>query len=206
VPGPEDLVATNGALTTAGAPRSRSMRRWLIVAALVLVALVWAWAIAYSVTAGGRSPERLTDAEARAVANACRDAQRSLEKLPQAGVHASFADKADRIDQEDAILAAMVERFQAVHPMGKDPAAALDGWWRDWSKLIAARQSYASDLRTQGADARFVEPATSGVEPIAIKMNNWILEQGTRTDGCNTGVLQVEVVEGPRLYGLESKT
>jgi hypothetical protein len=182
------------------------MRRWLVVAAFVLVGLVWAWAIAYSVTEGGRSPERLTDAEARAVANACRDAQRSLEKLPQVGVHASFAAKADRIDHEDAILVGMVERFQAVRPTGKDPATALDGWRRDWSKLIAARRSYVSDLRTRGADARFLEPATSGVEPIANKMNDWILEQGTRTDGCNTGVLQVEVVEGPRLYGLESKT
>ncbi len=37
-------------------------------------------------------------------------------------------------------------------------------------------------------------------------MNDWILEQGTRTDGCNTGVLQVEVVEGTRVYGSESKT
>jgi hypothetical protein len=121
-------------------------------------------------------------------------------------VHASNAEKADRIDQEDAIFTTMVARILAVHPKGKDPEAALNGWRRDWSKLVAARQDYVSDLRTQGADARFVEPATKGVEPIANKMNDWILEQGTRTDGCNTGVLQVEVVEGPRQYGLESTT
>ena len=37
-------------------------------------------------------------------------------------------------------------------------------------------------------------------------MNDWILEQGTRTDACNTGALQVEVVEGPRNYGTESNS
>ena len=37
-------------------------------------------------------------------------------------------------------------------------------------------------------------------------MNDWILEQGTRTDACNTGQLQAEVVEGPRIYGAESNS
>jgi hypothetical protein len=178
----------------------------VIVAAFVLVGMAWAIALVYSVTAGGRSPERLTDGEARTVATACRDAQQALEKLPQVSDRASNTEKADRIDHEDAILTTMVQRFEAVHPAGKDPAVALDGWRRDWSRLIAARANYVSDLRTHGVDARFVEPATSGVEPIANKMNDWILEQGTRTDGCNTGVLQVEVVEGTRAYGPESKT
>ena len=204
--GPEELAATNGAVTTSGGTRSRVLRRRLIIGAFVLVGLAWAFALVYSVTEGSRSPERLTDGEARTVATACRDAQRALEKLPQVGDRASYSEKADRIDREDAILTAMVERFGAVHPTANDPAVALDGWRRDWTRLIVARQNYVSDLRRDGVDARFVEPATSGVEPIANKMNDWILEQGTRTDGCNTGVLQVEVVEGTRVYGSESKT
>jgi hypothetical protein len=51
-----------------------------------------------------------------------------------------------------------------------------------------------------------VEPAAAGIQPIADKMNDWILEQGTRTDACNTGQLQGEVVEGPRTYGQESNS
>jgi hypothetical protein len=206
MPGPDELAATNGAATTSGGTRSRKLRRRLILAAFVLVGLAWGFAIIYSVTAGGRSPERLTDAEARTIASACRDAQQALERLPQIGERATYAEKADRIDREDAILTTMVDRFGTVHPAGNDPAVALDGWRRDWSRLIAARANYVSDLRTSGVDARFVEPASSGVEPIANKMNDWILEQGTRTDGCNTGVLQAEVVEGTRVYGTESKT
>jgi hypothetical protein len=158
------------------------------------------------VTAGGRSPERLNDTEARAVNAACVDAQRSLARLPQVGAHASPDERAVRLDRENAILSSMVEKFGAVHPAGNDPAAALTGWARDWSRLIAAREHYATDLRSRGNAARFVEPATKGVEPIVNKMNNWILEQGTRTDRCNTGELQAEVVEGERTYGPGSKT
>ena len=206
MPGPEDLAATNGAPTTSGVTRSRNVRRYVIVGAFVLVGLAWAIAIAYSVTAGGRSPERLTDSEATVVAGACRDAQRSLAKLHQVDLDASFGAKADRVEQEDAIFTAMIEKIHAVRPDGHDPAVALKGWLTDWQRLVTAREQYVNDLRKNGADARFVEPASDGVEPIANKMNDWILEQGTRTDGCNTGVLQVEVVEGPRAYGSESKT
>jgi hypothetical protein len=206
MPGPEELAATNGAVTTSGGTQRRKLRRWLVVGAFVLVGLAWAIAIVYSVTEGGRSPERLSDREARTVAAACRDAQASLEKLDQVGIQANPTQKADRVEQEDAILTAMIARIRVVRPEGRDPASALAGWLTDWQRLVTAREQFVNDLRTHGADARFVEPATGGVEPIANKMNDWILEQGTRTDGCNTGVLQVEVVEGPRIYGSESKT
>jgi hypothetical protein len=206
VPGPEELAANNGAVTTADPTPKRNIRRWVIVTAFVLVALAWAIAITYSVTVGGRSPERLTDAEASVVAAACADAQQSLEQLQQLDLEATFDEKADRVEQEDVILTAMIRKIRTVTPEGGDPATALAGWLTDWQRLVTAREQYVRDLRTEGAEARFVEPADDGVEPIANKMNDWILEQGTRTDGCNTGVLQVEVVEGPRVYGSESKT
>ena len=62
------------------------------------------------------------------------------------------------------------------------------------------------DLGAKGTDATFVEPATKGIKPIADKMNDWTLEQGKRTDACNTGALQIEVLQGPRKYGAESKS
>ena len=51
-----------------------------------------------------------------------------------------------------------------------------------------------------------MEPAAVGIQPVADKMNDWVLEQGTRADACNTGRLQAEVVEGPRIYGKESNS
>ena len=206
VASPTDIATTNGAVVTSNQAKSRARRRRVWVAALLAFGIAWAIAIAYSVTAGGRSPERLTDADARTVEAACVDAQHALARLPPVGAHATPADRADRVDGENAILTGMIERFLAVHPKGNDPAAALRGWTRDWSKLIAARANFVSDLRSKGNEARFVEPATKGVEPIVNKMNDWTLEQGSRTDRCNTGELQAEVVEGERIYGPASKT
>jgi hypothetical protein len=182
------------------------VRRRIWVAGLIAFGIAWAIALTYSVTAGGRSPERLTDADARTVDSACLDAQHALARLPQVGTHAAPATRADRVDHEDAILTTMVEHILAAHPQGTDPATALRGWTGDWNKLISARQDYGAALRTKGNEARFVEPATKGVEPIVNKMNDWTLEQGTRTDHCNTGELQAEVIEGARVYGVESKT
>jgi len=206
VESPADVATTNGAVATSPPTKNRAMRRRVIIAGLLVFAGLWAIAITYSVTAGGRSPERLNDSDARTVNAACLQAQHSLADLPPVGTHATPAHRADRVDGENALLTSMIEKLLAVHPEGKDPAAALRGWTRDWSTLIAARAHYVSDLRTKGNAARFVEPATKGVEPIVNKMNDWTLEQGTRTDACNTGELQAEVVEGERIYGPESKT
>ena len=95
----------------------------------------------------------------------------------------------------------------AAAPDRRRPPIALTAWLNDWQKLIdRARSTTRTTCARLGDDARFVEPATAGIDPIADKMNDWILEQGTRTDACNTGQLQGEVVEGPRIYGQESNS
>ena len=185
---------------------TRMLRRRLMVGGLILFAAAWTVAIIYSVTAGGRSPERLDDRNATIVANACKEAQLSLSALPQVGVHATPAAEAERIVAENELFSKMLTELRAVHPTGKAPAVAITGWLDDWQNLVAARSKYVDDLTTIGRRARFVEPATKGIKPIADKMNDWTLEQGTRTDACNTGALQIEVLRGPRKYGAESKS
>ena len=167
---------------------------------LALFIMAWIVAITYSVTAGGTSPERLDDATARTVESNCRAARQALARLPQLGAHSTPADTATRLDREDQIFNRMIHRQRALHPDKKSPADALGAWLGDWERLVVARGHYASDLRSKGRDARFIEPAYKGVQPIADKMNDWILEQGTRTDTCHTDALQVEVVNGPRKY------
>jgi hypothetical protein len=173
-----------------------NLRRW----GLALFVVAWIGALTYSVTAGGTSPERLDDAAAGTVEANCTSAQRALSKLPQLGDRATPAQVATRLEREDAVLTDMVNRQLEVRPAKKTPATALRAWLGDWQRLIAAREHYVKDLRTKGTDARFVEPAYKGVEPIADKMNDWILEQGTRTQTCHTDALQGEVVNGPRNY------
>jgi hypothetical protein len=129
-----------------------------------------------------------------------------MSALPQVGLHASADARSARVASEDSILTTMITRMRALRPQSEAPKFALNAWLDDWQRLVTARQNYANDLHRLGANARFVEPAAAGIQPIADKMNNWILEQGTRTDSCNTGRLQAEVVEGPRTYGKESNS
>ncbi|MGO9873580.1 MAG: hypothetical protein ACLPVY_07245 [Acidimicrobiia bacterium] len=197
---------TNGAVPASESAKASLTRRRLIVGGLVVFLGLWAFAITYSVTAGGRSPERLDDPTARVVETACVGAQHTLSALPQVSAKAPAPARATLITREDAILTTMVDHLRAVHPNQKTPATALTDWLGDWERLITARQDYANDLRTDGNNARFVEPATAGVDPIVDKMNDWILEQGTRTDACNTGQLQAEVIFGLRTYGPASNT
>jgi hypothetical protein len=203
---PPEAPHTNGAVTTSGIMKTRSIRRRVFIGLLVVFVALWAFALTYSVTAGGRSPERLTNPDAHVAETACVDAQHKLSALPQVGDKAALPARATRLASEDALLRSMVSRLRALHPTGKTPAIALTGWLDDWNRLIAARDHYVHDLRTIGNTARFVEPATAGVDPIVDKMNNWILEQGTRTNACNTGELQAEVIYGPRVYGPASTT
>ena len=197
---------TNG-IGPAPAPTGRrKLRRRLWLGALVVFLGLWAIALTYSVTAGGKSPERLNNADAAVAETACLNAQREMTALPQVGLHARIAARSARVSSEDAILNRMIQQMRALHPQSDAPKVALTAWLDDWQKLVTARQNYADDLRRLGASARFVEPAAAGIQPIADKMNNWILEQGTRTDACNTGQLQAEVVEGPRTYGKESNS
>ena len=167
---------------------------------LALFVGAWIVAITYSVTAGGTSPERLDDATARTVESNCLVAQRALARLPALPQPTTPEETATRLDRENEIFDRMVARQRAVHPAKKTPAAALRAWLGDWQRLITARDHYVGDLRTKGREARFVEPAYKGIDPIADKMNDWILEQGTRTQTCNTDALQAEVVNGPRRY------
>jgi hypothetical protein len=166
-----------------------------------LFVVAWIVALTYSVTVGGTSPERLDNTTAGTVESNCRRAQRELARLPQVGPHGTSADAATRLEHENEILTRMVDRQRTLRPAHKTPATAVRAWLDDWQRLITARTHYAADLRTKGRDARFIEPAYKGVDPIADKMNTWILEQGTRTNTCTTDALQAEVVSGTRTYG-----
>jgi hypothetical protein len=213
VPDRNDVAATveaaphaNGIGPASGPTGKRKLRRRLWLGALVVFLGLWAIALTYSVTAASKSPERLNNADARVTETACIDAQREMTALPQVGLHAGIEARSQRTSSEDAILTAMINQIRTLHPQSAAPKIALAAWLDDWQRLVTARQNYANDLLKLGAKARFVEPASAGIEPIADKMNDWILEQGTRTDACNTGQLQGEVVDGPRTYGQESNS
>src|SRR4051794_6279989 len=88
-----------------GKPSAR--RKWAIAGAIVFIG-AWVIALTYSVTEGGRSPERLSTADAAVAEQACLDAQRAMTALPAVGMHSGVEARATRVASEDAILTTMV--------------------------------------------------------------------------------------------------
>ena len=168
--------------------------------ALALFVVAWIVAITYSVTAGGTSPERLDDANARTVESNCRAAQRALAPLPQLESARRRPRRPRDSTARTRSWVAWCSSSAKFTPTRRRPRPRCGRGSATGNASSSRATTTPSDLRTKGRDARFIEPAYKGIEPIADKMNDWILEQGTRTNTCNTDALQAEVVNGPRKY------
>jgi hypothetical protein len=177
---------------------ARLVRQRITLIALIVIGAAWIFAIVWSVTVTTHSPERLDLSSAAALSSACNDAQAQLEALPNAYPRLG-ADRVARIERENVILGAMVARFDAVHPPHSSPAKALRGWSRDWTNVVAARAKYAHDLQTLHR-AELVLPATQGINPVTQRMDDFVRESHPNLDACFTTALQLDVVEGPRVY------
>ena len=180
-----------------GDPRRRRRRRNIFIALAILIALVWAYAIWYSVTSD--SPEDLDAAATSAVGAACVSAREQLEALPDLTPESTAPDDVQLVRQENEIFDAMIAEIDAVEPTSADAATALDKWLDDWRNLIDARAAFADDLEDDGT-ARLSTPAvkSGGLEPITERMNGFAQQRGL--DECQPDALQAEAVDGPRDY------
>jgi hypothetical protein len=190
--------SSNGAAPHHERDHARLIRQRIALIALIVIGAVWIFAIVWSVTVTTHSPERLDGASAATLSAACNDAQAQLKALPKSYPRLG-ADRVARIGQENAILSAMIMRFNQVHPPHSSPAKALQGWTRDWTNVVAARAKYAHDLQTLHR-AELVLPATQGINPVTQRMDDFVRESHPYLDACFTTALQLDVVEGPRVY------
>jgi hypothetical protein len=166
--------------------------------ALIAIAIIVGW-----VLWGSKSPERFDAAQAARIAGYCNAAQASLERLPNSFPR-SPVDQITRIRAENDVLRSMVAQIRAAPVNGKTPAAAVQAWSNDWTKVIDARAAFADALAgTKGTDkkVRFIMPAdTSGLKPITSNMDDFVRENHPNLDACFSDALQLETVEGPRTY------
>lgn len=201
---PEELEPPhpNGAMKHASARRAHAP--WEFIILMLLVALVGVGIILAWTLVGSHSPERLDAKSAAEVNDACATAQATLRALPNPSP-VSGADRVTRIRNEDEVLRAMVVRMRDVHPRDATPARAFEGWTTDWSRVIDARERYASDLdrtKATGGKTQFVLPAsTSGsVKPVTSTMDDFVRENHPHLDACFTDALALSTVEGTRDY------
>jgi hypothetical protein len=179
---------------------ARMMRNRIILIAFGLIAVAWIFALIWSVTVATHSPERLDRTAVQQASAVCNGAQSRLKTLPNNFPRAG-ADRVARIRSENAILTDMATRFGSIRPTHSAPTNALRAWSKDWSRVIAARGQYASNLEQRG-QARLVLPATSsgGLKPVTDKMDDFVRENHPDLDACFTQALALDTVEGPRVY------
>jgi hypothetical protein len=170
----------------------------LVAIAFVLVCagIVFGWTFV-----GSKSPERLDDAAASAMEQACVEAQNALRDLPNPAPTLG-SDRVDRVRAENEIFRQMVGELEGIEPLDSTPARALAAWRDDWTALIEARARYATDLETEKR-ARLVLPSSNGLEPVTERMDDFVAEQGGRVNTCLREALNSDQVEGTREYEVE---
>ncbi len=155
---------------------------------------------------GSKSPEKVDAASSAAVAAACDQAQAQLKALPDPDPRGNGTERATRVRAEDTVLRDMITRIASVHPKSSTQYAGLQGWTKDWSRMIDARVTYADSLaalatsKDPKARVQFVYPASNAITPITTNMDNYVRESTPRLNSCFSAALQLEVVEGPRDY------
>ena len=197
---------SNGAMHHDEPPvRKHPPWEFLILMLLVLIlciGIILGWTLV-----GSKSPEKLDATTAAAVSAACNRAQSSLKALPDPDpTRENGTRRAARIRAENVPLRAMVGEIAAVRAKSASQDGGLQGWAKDWGRMLDARDVYATALEqlaqspNPDAKVRFIYPATHAIRPITQNMDNYVRESTPRLDACFTEALQLEVVEGPREY------
>jgi hypothetical protein len=196
---------SNGAAHVDKPRRAHAPWEFLILILIVLllcVGIILGWTLV-----GSKSPEKLDVTTAAAVAAACDQAQATLKALPDPDpTREDGTKRAARVRAENVPLRTMVAAIAAVHPQSSTQAAGLKGWTDDWSRMIDARDVYATALEALAhssnpdAKVRLIYPATHAIRPVTQNMDDYVRESTPRLNACFTAALQLEVVEGPRDY------
>ncbi len=189
--------------------RARPRRRhapWEFLVLILFVLIVCIGIVLGWTLVGSKSPEKLDAKTAAQVSAACDQAQAKLQALPDSDPRGNGSQRAARIRSENVLLRDMVARIATVHPQSSTQAAGLQGWTKDWSRMIDARATYADSLAAlahstnPNARVQFIYPASNAITPITSNMDDYVRESTPRLDACFTEALQLEVVEGARVY------
>jgi len=196
---------SNGAVHEAKPRRAHAPWEFLILTLFVMIlciGIVLGWTFI-----GSKSPEKLDTNSAAEVSAACDRAQATLQKLPDSDPSRENGTKrAARVRAENGPLREMVAQIATVRPKTSTQLAGLQGWTKDWTRMIDARDVYATSLEqlahssNPNAKVRFIYPASNAITPVTANMDDYVRESTPRLNACFTTALQLEVVEGPRVY------
>lgn len=134
-------------------PTTDRRSRWRpsrVAVVVLVVAMVGMWGyVLYLAFGPGRQPppDRLDDpAFAEAAQQRCDAALDDVAALPSATESATAAERADVVEQANAVFAAMLDDLDDLAPGGEDGELVRE-WLADWRIYLADRQAYASAVR-----------------------------------------------------------
>ncbi len=139
--------------------RTRRVGRMAVVAVVVGLLAMWGYVL-YLAFGPGRQPpvDRLDDPSfASAAEERCAAALDRIDSLPVASATPDPAERADVLDQANAIYADMIDDLSGLTHLVPDSQERgyAEEWIADWRTHLGDRLAYARDLRT-GPDARLL--------------------------------------------------
>ena len=136
--------------------RAAKLQLGLVVGCFAFWGAILVWTVT---TEPGHPPDYLDDRAFPAAAEpVCAAAMAEVETFGSATEVEDAEERADLVDRQDDLFAAMVADLRALpRPSGRE-GEILNEWLGDWETHIADRRAWAADLH-QGDDHSFVETA-----------------------------------------------
>lgn len=129
-------------------PMSMRWSAGRVLALIVSVSLVVFWIWIFSGAPARPNPDRLDDRAFVARSEArCQQLLDDLAELPGPGEFGSAENRADVLDEANAMVTELVDDLEADAPTSGDDAVRIEGWIGDWRTYLADRADYADRLR-----------------------------------------------------------
>lgn len=165
-------------------PRDRKRTISWILAGLFTVATFSVWLYAIFIYDPGLLVDELADRTfPKAAESVCAATLAELDQLPRAEETDDPVQRADVIDEANAMLTQMVDRLHFLAPdHPREASEAINEWLGDWKVHIHSRQEYADKLRTD-PNAEFIE-TTKGSKQLSRAIDGYA--QVNRMNSCQT--------------------
>jgi hypothetical protein len=141
----------------------------LVVAVIAIIAM---WAYILGPWRSREVPTTLEDLTyAERAEPLCAAAQARIDELPPAATARTPQERAEVLDDANAIVAALVAVLHEINPLVAADRQYVDQWMADWDSYLDSRLAYASTLAS-GLDDRFSVEAEHG-RPITQRMDGF---------------------------------
>lgn len=160
-PAPSAASASDDPADASPGPGGRGRRTARLAIAAVVVGLLAMWGyVLYLAFGPGRQPpiDRLDDpAFAEAAEDRCAAALDEIDALPAASSTPDPSERADVLDQANAIYGSMLDDLAGQTRLvpDREQRGYAEEWISDWRTHLGDRRDYARDLRTD-PDARLL--------------------------------------------------